>query len=210
MPYPLAVTALIRFVTLDDAEAIAAIYAPYVTDTPISFETEAPTPEIMRSRIERYTRSHPWLVYELDGCVVGYAYATRHHERAAYDWSCEVSVYVDRSLHRRGVGRALYTALLGALRRLSYYNALAGITEPNPASIGLHEAMGFRRAGVNRNVGYKDGRWWDVAYMEVSLQDAYPNAVQPPKRMDALSDAEKVALLLRDNAGRGTSRILAP
>ena len=186
---------MIRLVTLDDAEAIAAIYAPFVLETPISFETRAPTPDVMRERIERYAASHPWLVYELDGLVVGYAYSSPHHERAAYDWSCEVSVYVERSMHRRGVGRALYTALLEALRRLGYYNALAGVTEPNDASIGLHEAVGFRRAGVNRNVGYKDGRWWDVAYLEMSLRDGYADPVERPRRMDELSEAEREGLL---------------
>jgi L-amino acid N-acyltransferase YncA len=189
----------IRHVTTDDAEAVAAIYAPYVTDTPISFETAAPTPDAIRERIARYAATHPWLVDEVDGRVLGYAYATRHHERAAYDWSCEVSVYVDRSVHRHGIGSALYEALLRALKRLGYYNALAGITEPNPASIGLHEAMGFRRAGVNRNVGYKDGRWWDVAYYEASLQDAYPTTVNTrPRPMDELSPGERDALLAAD------------
>ena len=190
----------IRHASLDDAEAIAAIYAPFVTDTPISFETEAPSAGQMRERIARYTASHPWLVYEIEGRVVGYAYATRHHERAAYDWSCEVSLYVEGSMHHRGIGRALYTALLRALARLGYYNALAGITEPNPASIGLHEALGFRRAGVNRNVGYKDGRWWDVVYYEASLQEAFPEVVEArPKRMDQQTEAEREHLL-RDGA----------
>ena len=189
------VDARLRFVTPADADAIATIYAPYVTETPISFETAPPTPDDMRRRIEHYTATHPWLVYEVAGHVVGYAYATRHHERAAYDWSCEVSVYVERTLHRRGIGRALYAALLEALRRLGYYNALAGVTEPNPASIGLHEAMGFRRAGVNRNVGYKDGRWWDVAYLEMSLRDAYDDPAMRPRRMDEMPEAEREALL---------------
>ena len=179
----------------DDAEAIAAIYAPYVIETPISFEMEPPTADMIRERVTHYTKTHPWLVYELDGRVVGYAYATRHHERAAYDWSCEVSVYVERTMHRRGIGRTLYEALLRALKRLGYYNALAGVTEPNEGSIGLHEAMGFHRAGVNRNVGYKDGQWWDVAYLEMSLQDGYPDVVERPRRMDELSEAERARLL---------------
>jgi phosphinothricin acetyltransferase len=183
-------------VTPEDAEAIAAIYAPYVIGTPISFETAAPTAEVMQERIERYTATHPWLVYVLDGRVAGYAYATRHHERAAYDWSCEVSVYVDQTQHRRGIGRALYAALLQALRRLGYYNALAGVTEPNDASIGLHEAMGFRRAGVNRSVGYKDGRWWDVAYLDLSLQGEYAPPKARPRRMDELSEVEREGLIV--------------
>jgi phosphinothricin acetyltransferase len=184
----------IRFVKPEDAQAIAAIYAPYVTDTPISFETHPPTPEVMRERIAHHTATHPWLVYVVDGRVLGYAYAGSHHERAAYDWSCEVSVYVDRTMHRRGIGRGLYTALLEALRRLGYYTALAGVTEPNPGSFGLHEAMGFRRAGVNRNVGYKDGRWWDVAYLELALQEKYGHP-ESPRRIDQLSAEERMSLL---------------
>lgn len=190
---------LVRFVRPDDAAAIAAIYAPYVLETPISFEITPPTPADIRRRIEHHTETHPWLVYGADGRVIGYAYASRHQERAAYDWSCEVSVYVEHSVHRRGIGRALYTALLRALRRLGYYNALAGVTEPNAASIGLHEAMGFQRAGVNRKVGYKDGRWWDVAYLELALQGTYPDVVEArPKRMDELSESEREDLLNED------------
>ena len=194
----------IRLVTLDDASAVAAIYAPYVTDTPISFETAPPTPEVMRERIRHYSATHPWLVHVAGGRILGYAYAGRHHERAAYDWSCEVSVYVDRTMHRQGIGRALYTALLEALRRLGYHNALAGVTEPNPGSIGLHEAMGFRRAGVNRNVGYKDGRWWDVAYLELALQEKYYGPDSPPRRMDQLSDEERHALLRPSSTSSGS------
>ena len=186
---------MVRFVRLTDAPAIAGIYAPYVLETPISFETHPPTAAEMRRRIEHYTATHPWLVYEDDARILGYAYATRHHERAAYDWSCEVSVYVDRSTHRRGIGRALYRSLFEALRRLGYYTVLAGVTEPNPASIGLHESMGFRRTGVHRNVGYKDGRWWDVAYLEMSLQDGYRDPGDRPRRMDELSQDEREALL---------------
>jgi L-amino acid N-acyltransferase YncA len=196
--YALSVSDAVRFATLDDAGAIAAIYAPYVLETPISFEMQPPAADVMLGRMKHYMATHPWLVYEIEGRVVGYAYATRHHERAAYDWSCEVSVYVDRSLHRRGIGRALYATLLRALRRLGYYNALAGVTEPNRASIGLHEALGFRRSGVNRNVGYKDGSWWDVAYYEVSLQDGYDHPAVRPRLLNELSVEEQHRLLLPD------------
>ena len=98
-------------------------------------------------------------------------------------------MYVANGMHRRGIGRALYAALLALLRRLGYYNALAGITVPNDGSIGLHTAMGFRDAGLNRNVGYKDGRWWDVAYVEASLQHTYPEKVEPPLSIRALDAA---------------------
>ncbi len=160
----------IRLVTLADAAAVLAIYEPYVLDTAISFETESPSVEEMRERISHYGETHPWLVYELDGQVAGYAYSSPWHARAAYAWSCEVSIYVDGATHRRGIGRALYTVLLEALRRLGYYTAIAGVTEPNPASIGLHESIGFHRTAIYHNVGFKAGRWWDVTYLELALQ----------------------------------------
>jgi len=185
----------IRLATPDDAHAIASIYAYYVANTPISFEVAPPSADEMRTRIKRTLQRFPYLVCEDGGRVVGYAYAGRHHERAAYDWSCEVSVYVDNGMHRRGIGRVLYAALLALLRRLGYYNALAGITVPNDGSIGLHAAMGFRHAGLNRAVGYKDGRWWDVAYMETSLQETYPDAVAPPLSIDDLRPAEIEAII---------------
>ena len=185
----------IRFATTDDAAAVQAIYAPYVLETAISFETEPPGVEEIRNRIAHYSETHPWLVCELDGAVAGYAYAGPWHARAAYAWSCEVSIYVDGALHRRGIGRALYTALLEALGRLGYHTAVAGITEPNPASIGLHESMGFKRAALYRNIGYKLGRWWDVAYLEMALQDEYPDPEAPPRRLDSLSAEELRAFL---------------
>lgn len=176
----------IRLAKPGDAKAIAAIYAHYVLNTPISFEIVPPTTDDIATRIEQTLERFPYLVYEMDGRVAGYAYASPHHERAAYDWSCEVSVYVEHGLQRRGIGRALYTALLSMLRHLGYYNALAGVTLPNEGSIGLHTAMGFKPAGVNRNVGFKDGRWWDVAYLEAGLQVSYPDTVQPPLRFMTL------------------------
>jgi len=191
------VSDLIRLATPDDAEAVASIYAYYVANTPISFEVAPPSADEVRGRIERTMQRFPYLVSETEDRVMGFAYAGRHHERAAYDWSCEVSVYVANGMHRRGVGRALYAALLSLLRRLGYYNALAGITVPNDGSIGLHTAMGFRDAGLNRNVGYKDGRWWDVAYMEVSLQQTYPEKVEPPLSIQALDAAEVEAIISR-------------
>ena len=187
----------IRLATPDDAEAVASIYAYYVANTPISFEVTPPSVDEVRERIEHTLRRFPYLVSETEDSVVGYAYAGRHHERAAYDWSCEVSVYVANGMHRRGIGRALYAALLALLRRLGYYNALAGITVPNDGSVGLHTAMGFRPAGLNRNVGYKDGRWWDVAYVEASLQQTYPEKVEPPMSIRALDAAEMEAIISR-------------
>jgi L-amino acid N-acyltransferase YncA len=157
----------IRAATPDDAPACAAIYAPYVTDTPISFETEAPTAAEMAERIER---SIAWFVLEAgDGQVVGYAYASPFHPRAAYRWACEVSVYLERGRRRTGAGRALYDVLLPHLTERGYRTAIAGMTLPNPASEGLHAALGFEPVGTYRDIGYKGGAWHDVAWTQKTL-----------------------------------------
>lgn len=140
-----------------DAEAIAAIYAPYVADSVISFEDVVPTAAEMAARIERLTRTHAWVVAEDAGEVLGYAYACPHRERAAYRWTTEVTVYVDPRHQRRGAGRALYSALLQRLAEQSYRIALAVIALPNDASVGLHEACGFKPVGVFRRIGFKHG-----------------------------------------------------
>ena len=116
----------------------------------------------------------PWLVAtDEHGRVVGYAYAGRHRERAAYRWSVDISAYIDPAWQGRGVGRRLYDALLAILRRQGFVNAFAGITLPNPASVALHEAIGMRRVGVFERVGYKSGAWHDVAWYGMRL-------VEPP------------------------------
>src|SRR5918998_751353 len=163
--------ALIRLATERDAEQIAAVYAPNVTDTIISFELEPPTADEMRRRIEVTLKRYPWLVCERQGRVLGYAYAGAHGSRAAYQWSVDVSVYVHQQAHRRGVGRGLYTSLLAALDLQGFYNAYAGATLPNPASVGLHEAVGFRPVGVYRGVGYKLGAWHDVVWWHLPLRE---------------------------------------
>jgi len=172
---------MIRLASTDDAAAVAAIYQPYVAETVISFEVLPPTPEEMRSRMASVLERLPWLVYEHDGQVVGYAYASPHRAREAYQWSVDVAVYIHADRHRRGVGRSLYEELFGMLRRLGYVNAYAGITLPNPKSVGLHEAMGFRPVGVYRNVGFKLAAWCDVGWWHLQLQDlpAVPAAPQP-------------------------------
>ena len=160
---------VIRIARADDAAALAAIYSPYVASAPTSFETEAPSADEMARRCALIQASLPWLVCEIDGAVCGYAYASRHHERSAYQWSCDSAVYVAAAWHRRSVGRALYTVLFGLLRLQGYCAVHAGITLPNPASQGLHEALGFRPVGVYPLVGYKLGAWHDVGYWQLEL-----------------------------------------
>jgi phosphinothricin acetyltransferase len=162
----------IRAATADDAVACAAIYAPYVTDTTISFETEPPGPAELAERIATANRSHAWLVLCDAGRVVGYAYAAPFNPRAAYRWSCTVSVYLEPGLRRAGAGRALYEALFARLAERGYRTVLAGMTLPNEASEGLHRALGFVPVGTYRRVGYKNGGWYDVAWVQRSIGDA--------------------------------------
>ena len=161
----------IRLAHEGDARPIAAIYGAIVRETPISFEVEPPDDAEIAQRIRQTLVQYPWLVYERDGRVVGYAYASQYHVRAAYQWSVNVTVYIDERCRRAGVGRALYTSLFRILVKQGYYNAYAGITLPNPGSVGLHEAMGFVPVGVYRLVGFKFGRWHDVGWWQLALQE---------------------------------------
>lgn len=170
----------IRMASTADAADIAAIYRPYVTDAVTSFEVDAPGPDEMAARIQAVQLRAPWLVCtDAGGAVIGYAYASRHHERAAYQWSLDVAVYIHAAHHRRGVGRALYDKLFALLRLQGFYVAHAGITVPNAASVGLHESLGFVPVGVYPAVGWKFGAWRDVGWWRLQLQELVP-APAPP------------------------------
>jgi len=162
----------IRDATAADAAACTAIYGPYVSDTAVTFESDPPTVRQMQLRIEVAQRHHAWLVLEEDGDVVGYAYAGPFKERAAYRWSCEVSVYLAPTRRGAGGGRALYEALLERLADRGYRMAAAGMTQPNEASARLHAALGFEPVGTFRAVGWKHGAWRDVTWVQRSLGDA--------------------------------------
>ena len=164
-------TTKIRLATLNDAQAIQAIYAPIVQNTVISFETDVPGVEEMRARIQEKLAHFPWLVLEKDDALLGYVYAGTFRPRKAYQWSVEVTAYVHENARRMGVGRALYTSLFAILKEMGYYNAYAGITLPNPGSVGLHEAMGFTPVGVYKSVGYKFGAWYDVGWWQLRFRD---------------------------------------
>ncbi|WP_432942523.1 N-acetyltransferase family protein [Kribbella sp. CA-253562] len=152
-----------------DAAACAAIYTPYVRDTAITFEVEPPTVEAMAERIRSAQRRHAWLVLEDAGRIVGYAYAGPMKERAAYRWSCEVSIYLELGRRRTGGGRALYEALFDRLIDRGFRTAIAGMTLPNDASVGLHAALGFEPVGTYRRIGWKNNAWHDVAWAQRSL-----------------------------------------
>jgi phosphinothricin acetyltransferase len=166
-----ATSARVRVATVDDAEAIASIYAPVVANTTISFEFEPPSVDEMRTRIAATLQLLPWLVsIDEAGRVDGYVYAGRHRERAAYQWAVDVTAYVREDARGTGVGKRLYGALFDELRRLGYYQAFAGIALPNAASVALHEALGFERIGVYKNVGFKFDRWHDVGWWQKELR----------------------------------------
>ena len=165
----------------------------------ISFEIEPPGLGEMQARIEKTVATLPWLVAESDAGIAGYAYASRHRDRAAYQWSVDVSVYVAANARGRGVGRRLYTPLLGILEDLGYYSALAGIVLPNPASVGLHELMGFRPIGVYHNIGYKLGAWHNVGWWQRQLRE-YSDNPEPPRSMADYSGSR--ALVSGLSAGR--------
>jgi len=170
---------LIRAATEQDAAAIQQIYAPFCLDSTVSFEIQPPTVQEIQQRIQKITTQYPWLVCEAAGKVVGYAYACAHRERAAYRWAVDVAVYIGEGKRRSGVGRALYASLFRALVQQGYYKAYAGITLPNPASVGLHEAMGFTLIGIYRNVGYKAGAWRDVGWWGLLLQSERAEPAEP-------------------------------
>jgi phosphinothricin acetyltransferase len=172
------VTATIRLATASDAEQIAAIYAPFVLNTPTSFEMEPPSADEMAARIVSTLERYPWLVCS-NGEVMGYAYASAFRSRTAYQWSVDTTVYTHDRFRRVGVGRALYTSLLAALRIQGFCSACAGIALPNPGSEGLHRAMGFEQVALYRRIGYKLGRWHDVGWWQLSLRSDGP-AESPP------------------------------
>jgi phosphinothricin acetyltransferase len=161
----------VRVATAADAAGVQAIYAPVVRDTAISFEEEPPSVEEMAGRISATLPTHPWYVAEEGGVLLGYAYAGRHAERAAYRWSANATIYVAAEARGGGVGRSLYAALFDALIRQGFHAAFAGITLPNAASVGLHEAMGFRHLGTYAEVGFKFGSWHDVGYWRRPLAE---------------------------------------
>ena len=170
----------IRTALPDDAAAIQAIYAPVVRDTCISFEVTPPTVAEMRARIHSSPSTLPWLVGLDDaGHVNGYVYASKHRERAAYQWSVDVTAYVREDCRGRGVGKALHRHLLDLLTKAGYCQAFAGIALPNAASVALHEALGFEHLGTYRNVGFKKNAWHDVGWWQKTLQ--LPPHPLPPR-----------------------------
>ena len=170
---------VLRLATPDDAAAILEIYRPFVIETATSFEVEPPTVVEMARRVTTLVHKLPWLVCTENGVLIGYAYASMHRDRAAYQWSVEVSAYVDQALRRSGVARLLYDRLFQILAVQGYYNAFAGITLPNRPSVAFHQALGFVPVGVFHSIGFKFDRWHDVAWFERTLQPLHAPSGPP-------------------------------
>jgi phosphinothricin acetyltransferase len=187
---------MIRLANPSDAVAMLAIYAPYIRNTSITFETVVPPVADFANRINSYVENWPWLVYEINGQVVGYAYASRYREREAYQWSVECSVYVQDEHLRSGIGRALYTSLFFILKAQGFTTVYAVINLPNDRSVAFHESMGFRYFATYEKVGYKLGKWKDVGWWQLQLND-YLSEPQVPVKFSAI-DQNVITLALRE------------
>jgi L-amino acid N-acyltransferase YncA len=186
-------TPRVRLAIPADGPACAAIYAPYVTGSAVSFELVPPNGAEMAARIARTIERTPWVVVESEGRERAYAYATRHRDRPAYDWTVETTVYVDQRWARRGLGRLAMTSLVAILRLQGAHLAVAGITLPNPGSVGLHRALGFARIGRYPAIGFKDGRWHDVEWyaLELGAREAGPEPLVPLRELAGTAELER-------------------
>ncbi len=177
----------IRLATPEDSEALLDIYAPFVKNTVITFEYEAPTQDEFSSRITDISRKYPWLVCEMGGRIVGYAYASKFSERAAYDWSVDASVYVHPDFHGKKIGTALYGCLFELLKLQGFYNVYAVITGANQGSLNFHQSLGFRPEGLYPHVGYKFNQWQDVQWLALTIKDHR----EPPQKPRSIHDIKE-------------------
>ena len=187
---------MIRIATEADVPAILEIYAPYVTDTTITFEYTVPTAEEFLARFRTITQDFPWLVWDENGEILGYAYACRPFERTAYSWCAEPSIYLKPSVHRQGIGRKLYIALEELLKLQGYRVLLALITGENTGSLVFHKKLGYAFAGELKDCGYKFGRWLSVFWMEKNLKIVQSPVVFPTKWSTIVQDDQKFCDIL--------------
>jgi len=185
----------IRLATKDDSSPLLDIYAPYIASTTITFEYKIPTKKEFRERIAHIQKQYPWLVCEINNRIVGYAYASRFREREAYKWSVSLSIYINQNYHRKGIGKALYYALLELLKLQGYYNAYVAITQPNIKSGNFHEVFGFKEAGVYHKAGHKFGSWHDVKLYELKIKEHIQSPVEP-KSINELSSSDEFKAII--------------
>jgi phosphinothricin acetyltransferase len=176
----------LRWAEERDVEAMLSIYRPYIDGSAVSFELDVPSREAFWSRVSKTLERFPWIVLERDGLICGYAYASAHRSRKAYQWATESSVYVAPEARRQGVARTLYEALFGLLAAQGFVTVYSGITMPNDASVAFHQSMGFVHVGTYHNVGFKCGQWHDVSWLEKELQTLPKEPVEPVSLADWL------------------------
>ncbi len=186
---------------LRDARQVAAIYYPYVINTPITFESEPPDGAEMRSRIESVMEKYPWLVCEHDGEVMGYAYGSMFRSRSAYNWSVETTVYVREAAHGLGIGSALYSSLTECLRLQGFISAVGVIALPNEASVYLHEHLGFQKDGVLPKAGFKEGVWHDVGIWWLLLSEPAEDP-RDPVMLPAIQNRKDYAMAVKSGESR--------
>jgi phosphinothricin acetyltransferase len=176
----------IRLATIDDAEGILAIYTPYITDTSFTFEIDVPSLEDFQKRIADYLVHWPWLVCEVNGVIAGYAYGAKYRERTGYQWCVESSIYIHNDFLKQKAGKALYESLFDILKRQGYRNVYAVINLPNDRSVKFHEHCGFKYFATYENVGYKLGKWKNVGWWQLILNE-YSIEPDPPVKFSELN-----------------------
>lgn len=189
----------IRLASEKDAEEILEIYKPFIINTPVTFEYEVPKLSEFKNRIINTQKKYPYLVCGIDGNIAAYAYASSYGKRAAFDWSVELSIYINPKYHRKNIGKAMYTCLLKLLKLQGFYNAYALITSPNPQSEGFHTSFGFKRACVLPKMGYKFGKWHDLAYYELAIAD-HKITPKAPKTIDEIKSNPEFSNILSEAA----------
>lgn len=179
----------VRLIESQDTIHILKIYAHYILNTTITFETEVPSLNSFNERIKRIILNYPWIICEYEGEILGYAYACKHRERSAYQWSVDVSVYLKPEYTGRGIGKTLYSSLINILKYQGFINAYAGIALPNLSSVGIHEKFGFSHIALYKNVGYKFQKWIDVGWWWLPLR-VHPEFPTVPTPINNLSQEQ--------------------
>lgn len=185
----------IRLITENDASAVLEIYRPYVLNSVITFEYEVPSYQEYLERVHNVITEYPWLVCLYDNKIIGFAYASKHRYRTAYQWSPECTVYLAPQAHRKGIARILYETLFSILRLQGYFNVFAGVALPNEKSEGFHKALGFEEIGIFKNIGYKHGNWHDTKWFQLQLSE-YINYPPPPHMIDEIAVSETFLTIL--------------
>lgn len=189
----------IRLITANDASEVLAIYEHYVLNTIISFEYEAPTLEEYTQRIKTNTDDYPWLVCTYEDKIIGYAYASKHRYRTAYQWSPESTIYLANEAHGTGIARILYETLFDLLKLQGHFNVYAGVALPNEKSMRFHKAMCFEDIGIFKKVGYKHGNWHDTHWFQLFLTDHVLNPATPKKLYEVINHTDFQNILAMAN-----------